>query len=836
MTVPPNQRVQPNQPAEPAGPAPAAVAKPADGVTVTIDGFEITVPKGTLVIRAAEQLGIQIPRFCDHPLLDPIGACRQCLVAIDGQPKPPASCTTTCTEGMVVHTQLTSPVAEKAQRGMMELLLVNHPLDCPMCDKGGECPLQNQAMSTGQGETRFDGVKRTFPKPIALSTEVLLDRERCIQCARCTRFADQIPGDPLIELLERGPQEQVGVAEGVPFDSYFSGNTVQICPVGALTGAAYRFRARPFDLVSEPSVCEHCAAGCRQRTDYRRGVVTRRLAGNDPQVNEEWNCDKGRWAFTYATQPDRLTGPLVRGADGVLAPASWPEAFAAAARGLAAAHGRAGVLTGGRLTAEDAYAYAKFARVALGTNDIDMRARPHSAEETEFLAANVAGRDIEVSYTDLERAPVVLLAGFEPDDESPIVFLRLRKAARAGTLTVYSIAPLASRGLTRMSGVLLPTVPGGEAAALGSLISGTGLDDAGRAAKDALAAEGAIILVGERLAEVPGALSTADRLARATGARLAWIPRRAGERGAIEVGALPNLLPGGRLAASSQARVEMARAWGVAALPPLPGRDTTQILAAAAEGHIDALVIAGVDLDDLPDPDAARAALEATPFVVSLELRPSRVTDRADVVLPVAAVAEKPGTFVNWEGRPGTFKPVLDVPGVESDLHVLRRIADEMDVHLGLPDAAAARRELAGLGVVGGSGSAAEAVSSETAHGASLPSAPDTGPPEPGEGEALLVTWHQLLDAGRMQDGEPFLAGTARPVVARMSAATAAQAGTADGGKVTVATARGSLTLPVEVAVMPDRVVWLPTRSAGSEVRRELAAGHGSLVTLRSAE
>ena len=852
MPVPPNQSVpnqpvQPHLPAAPAGPSPApaapattapattgsaAVAKPAGGVTITIDGFEITVPKGTLVIRAAEQLGIQIPRFCDHPLLDPVGACRQCLVHIEGQPKPPASCTTTCTDGMVVHTQLTSPVAEKAQRGMMELLLMNHPLDCPMCDKGGECPLQNQAMSTGQGETRFGGVKRTFPKPIALSTEVLLDRERCIQCARCTRFADQIAGDPLIDLLERGPQEQVGVAEGEPFDSYFSGNTVQICPVGALTGAAYRFRARPFDLVSVPSVCEHCAAGCRQRTDYRRGAITRRLAGSDPQVNEEWNCDKGRWAFTYATQPDRLAGPLVRGADGVLVPASWPEAFAAAARGLAAAHGRAGVLTGGRLTAEDAYAYAKFARVALGTNDIDMRARPHSAEEAEFLAANVAGRDLEVSYTDLERAPVVLLAGFEPDDESPIVFLRLRKAARAGTLTVYSIAPLASRGLTRMSGVLLPTVPGGEAAALGSLISGTGLDDTGRAAKGALAADGAIILVGERLAEVPGALSAADRLARATGARLAWVPRRAGERGAIEVGALPHLLPGGRLAASSQARLEMARAWGVASLPPLPGRDTSQILAAAAGGDIDALVIAGVDLDDLPDPAAARAALEATPFVVSLELRPSAVTDRADVVLPVAAVAEKPGTFVNWEGRPGTFEAVLDIPGVESDLHVLRRIADEMDVHLGLPDAAAARQELASLGVVG----PGAADTAETAQGAPLGSVTDTGPPDPGPGEALLVTWHQLLDAGRMQDGEPFLAGTARPVVARMSAATAAQAGTSDGGKVTVATARGSLTLPVEVAVMPDRVVWLPTRSAGCEIRRELAAGHGSLVTLRSAE
>jgi NADH-quinone oxidoreductase subunit G len=813
------------QPGEPGG----GLVRPAGGVTVTIDGFEITVPKGTLVIRAAELLGIQIPRFCDHPLLDPIGACRQCLVHIEGQPKPPASCTTTCTDGMVVHTQLTSPVAEKAQRGMMEFLLLNHPLDCPMCDKGGECPLQNQAMSAGQGETRFGGPKRTFPKPIALSSQVLLDRERCIQCARCTRFAEEIAGDPLIELLERGPQEQVGVAAGEPFDSYFSGNTVQICPVGALTGAAYRFRARPFDLVSVPSVCEHCAAGCRQRTDYRRGAVTRRLAGNDPQVNEEWNCDKGRWAFTYPTEPDRFNGPLVRDENGVLRPASWPEAFAVAARGLAAARGRAAVLTGGRLTVEDAYAYAKFARVALGSNDIDMRARPHSAEEAGFLAANVAGRDIQVSYADLERAPAVLLAGFEPDDESPIVFLRLRKAARRGTLKVYSIAPVASRGLARMSGVLLPTVPGGEATALGQLISGTGLDEAGRAAAAGLATEGAIILAGERLAEVPGALSAADRLARATRARLAWVPRRAGERGAIEAGALPNLLPGGRPVTDSAARAEVARAWGVAALPAAEGRDTGQILA-ATETDIDALVVAGVDPGDLADPGAACMAIEAAPFVVSLELRPSPVTDRADVVLPVAAVAEKPGTFVNWEGRPGSFEAALNKPGIESDLHVLRRIADEMDVHLGLPDAAAARQELAALGAWSGLRPA------DAAGQAGWVSAVEAPVPEPGPGQAVLATWHQLLDAGRMQDGEPFLAGTARPVVARMSPATAAQAGTGDGGKVTVATGHGSLTVPVEVARMPDGVVWLPAHSEGCDVRRDLVAGHGSLVMLHGSQ
>src|SRR5436190_2517817 len=459
-----------------------ALAPVTDGVTVTIDGFEIAVPRGTLVIRAAELLGLQIPRFCDHPLLDPAGACRQCLVEVTGQVKPLASCTTTCTEGMVVGTQLTSAVAEKAQRGVMELLLINHPLDCPMCDKGGECPLQNQAMSSGQGETRFAEDKRTFDKPVAISTQVLLDRERCISCTRCVRTSEEIAGDPFIDFIDRGPSQFIGTAEGEPFNSYFSGNTVQVCPVGALTGAAYRFRSRPFDLMSVPGVCEHCAAGCRQRTDVRRGRVMRRLAGEDPAVNEEWNCDKGRWAFTYATQPDRLTSPLVRDENGVLVPASWPHALAVAADGLLAARDAdpaaqpargVGVLTGGRLTLEDAYAYAKFARVALDTNDIDMRARPHSAEEEQFLAACVAGRGIGVSYADLEQAPAVLLAGFEPEDESPIVFLRLRKAVRRRGLRVFSVAALASPGLVKLSGTLLTTTPGDEPSVLTTLAAGS---------------------------------------------------------------------------------------------------------------------------------------------------------------------------------------------------------------------------------------------------------------------------------------------------------------------------------------------------------------------------
>jgi len=810
------------------------LAKPADGVTVTIDGFQITVPKGTLIIRAAEQLGIQIPRFCDHPLLDPVGACRQCLVQVEGQPKPPASCTTVCTEGMVVRTQLTSPVAEKAQRGMMELLLVNHPLDCPMCDKGGECPLQNQAMSTGQGETRFYGQKRTFPKPIALSAQVLLDRERCIQCARCTRFADQIAGDPLIELVDRGPQEQVAVAEGVPFDSYFSGNTVQICPVGALTGATYRFRARPYDLVSTPSICEHCAAGCRQRTDHRRGAITRRLAGNEPDVNEEWNCDKGRWAFTYATLPDRLVAPLVRDHNGVLQPASWPEAIGTAARGLLAARGRVGVLPGGRLTAEDAYGYAKFARVALATNDIDMRARPHSDEELQFIGDHVASR-VDVTYADLDAAPAVLLAGFEPEDECPIVFLRLRKAVREHATAVYSMAALASLGLSKLSGVLLPTAPGAEAAALAALC---GPDAAQVPAGNALRQPGAVILVGERLAEVPGALSAAVQLSRASGARLAWIPRRAGERGAIEAGALPSLLPGARRVGDAAGTSEVARTWNVSSLPTKQGRSASEILAAAGRGDIEALLIGGVDPADLPDPAAALASLEAASFVVSLELRVSAVTDRADVVFPVAAVAEKPGTFVNWEGRAGSFGAALAVPSARSDLHVLAALADEMDVHLGLPDADSARRELAVLtqSPALSPSSARQSASGTTPWPQPGTSGQPSGPVLPGPGKALLATWHNLLDAGRMQDGEPNLAGTARAAVARMSASTAAEAGTADGGKVTVATGRGAITVPVEIADMPDRVVWLPTNSAGSAVRLVLGVGHGSEVAMRSAE
>ncbi|ASO18171.1 NADH-quinone oxidoreductase subunit G [Actinoalloteichus hoggarensis] len=838
-----------------------AAPVPEGHVRLTIDGIEVDAPKGELLIRTAERLGIVVPRFCDHPLLDPAGACRQCLVDVEmggrKMPKPQASCTMTVADGMVVNTQRTSPVADKAQQGVMELLLINHPLDCPICDKGGECPLQNQALKHGRTDSRFHEHKRTFAKPLAVSSQVLLDRERCVLCQRCTRFSKEIAGDSFLDLLERGAQQQIGTASTAVTEggitasggltlleggesaavaggdqSYFSGNTIQICPVGALTSAAYRFRARPFDLVSTPGVCEHCSSGCAERTDWRRGKVTRKLAGDDPEVNEEWLCDKGRFAFRYTTAPNRLRRPQVRDAEtGLLRDASWTEALRVAADGLTAAReGRgAAVLTGGRLTVEDAYAYSKFARIALNTNDIDFRARPHSAEELAFLGSQVVGSTPEsggVTFASLEAAPAVLCVAFEPEDEAPIVFLRLRKAARKKGTKVFHLGQWSTPGVRKTTdrlnpgrpdpgGGLLACVPGGEAAALDALP--THAEDI----ESALTSSNAVILVGERAAEVPGLFSAVLRLTERTGARAAWIPRRAGERGALEAGAVPTLLPGGRPVTDETARNEVELAWGLQAgtLPATPGRDTSAVLAAAAAGELDALVVGGVDPDDLADPELAERALNKVGFLVSLELRSSAVTERADVVLPIAPSVEKSGSYLNWEGRERPFVTTIDGTGVLPDCRVLDTLAVEMDADLFTQTPAASAGDLARLG----------------RHDGTRPPAPTVAPATrrvPTADQLTLATWRQMLDNGSLQEEEPNLAGTARTPVARLSPATSARLGLAEGDLLTVRTERGSVALPLSPADLPDDVVWLPANSGDSTVRRSLAAGHGSLVHL----
>ena len=778
-------------------------AEVVDQITVVIDGFEVTVPKGTLVIRAAEKLGIQIPRFCDHPLLDPVGACRQCLVDIEingrAFPKPQASCTIPVEPGMIVKTQLTSPVAEKAQRGVMELLLNNHPLDCPVCDKGGECPLQNQAMSNGQAQTRFDGmVKRTFEKPINISSQVLLDRERCVLCARCTRFADQIAGDRFITLNHRGALQQVGIYEKEPFESYFSGNTVQICPVGALTGATYRFRARPFDLVSTPSACEHCASGCDMRTDVRRGKTLRRLAGDDATVNNEWNCDKGRWAFKYQTATDRITNPLIRNAAGQLVAASWPEALAAAAEGLT--KGRAAVLVGGRATVEDAYGYSKFARVTLGTNDIDFRSRVISDEERAFLAAHVVSN--QTTYVDIDKADHVVLVGFEPEEESPIVFLRIFKQVRKRALKVTAIASKKSIGNEKLKSNFVCVAPGSEAQALAAVEM----------------TDKTVLIVGERAAESAGVLTTVSELVKRTNAKLAWIPRRAGERGALVAGAIGNLLPGGRPVSDAAARVDISTAWSVHGLPTDRGLNTNEIYAAAKNGEIKSLVVGGVDPLDGTNIGDALAALDKA-FVVSLEMRPSAVTDRANVVLPIATVAEKSGSFLNWEGHARSFDVAIEDSLLRSDVRILSMLADEIGRPIGLPTVASAAREFAAIGNWDGAAIEFSGVSDNTKQNVS------------GD-QALLTSWRRLLDAGSLQDGEANLAGTARKSVAVISAKRAQALNVKDGDLLKISNEAGAIVLPALIEEIHDDAVWAPRNSAGSELLQTLATASNSVVTV----
>ena len=857
-----------------------------DLVNIKIDGATVAVPKGTLLIRAAEQVGVRIPRFCDHPLLKPSANCRQCLVEVampgrDGvvrkMPKPQPSCAMTAMEGMEIETQATSEVAAKAQNGTMEFLLINHPLDCPVCDKGGECPLQNQALKLmeqgGQSVTRFTDVKRTFPKPLRLTSQILLDRDRCILCQRCVRFADQIAGDRFIALQGRGgghpagehsgmygeqigrfdataldfhepgdyagtqdirgehhlipdptlsgPGGQSGVQDGLtagaevgnqdvsgrPFASYFSGNIIQICPVGALTSAKYRFRARPMDLVSTDSVTEHDASGSAIRVDMRRGVVLRRMAGNDPEVNEEWITDKDRFAFEW-DKVDRLTYPLVR-EGGELVPTSWSDALDRVREGLESAGSSVGFLPGGRLTFEDAWAWSKFARTVVGSDSIDFRSRPSSEEERSFLASFVAGSGLDVTYSDLESAGQVLLVALEPEDECGAMFLRLRKGTRKSGLKVATVAPFTSNGSRKMNARLLHAAPGAEPGVVDAIKAG------GAYADVAEALSGGVVLVGERAARVPGLLSSVVALAERTGARLAWVPRRAGDRAAVEAGLLPGLLPFGRGIDEAG-----AQSLGWSELPER-GLDAKQMIEAAASGELKALVVGGVDVRDFDEPAAVRGALDEVPFLVSLEVRASEITDRADVVLPVAPAVEKNGTYINWEGRLRPFGQARSATSL-TDRDVLVRLAEEFDADLGITTLSDLYAEVNPLMEWDGDPQDFTPASAQT-------------PAVAGKGQVILASHKPMIDAGRLQDGAPWLAGSARRPVLLASAATLAAAGITPGADATLETERGTITLPAAIADLPDSVAWVPECSTGSVIHENLG-GVGTVATLRATQ
>ena len=531
---------------------------------------------------------------------------------------------------------------------------------------------------------------------------------------------------------------------------------------------------------------------CSPRKNFASPCRRRRIC------NEEWNCDKGRWAFKYVTAVDRLKAPQIRNEDGVLEEASWPEALAVAAAGLKAA--KSAVLVGGRATYEDAYGYSKFARVALGTNDIDFRSRVSSDEEREFLAARVVGSS--TTYRDIDKADQVLLVGFEPEEESPIVFLRINKQFRKRALKVVSIGSKESVAVDKLKAEFVKVAPGQEAAAI---------------AAQSLTNK-SVILVGERAAESPGALSAVAALADSTGAKLAWIPRRAGERGALEAGAIGNVLPGGRPVTDAAARVDIAALWNTDSLPSEVGRSTSQIIEAVNTGHIGGLIVGGVDPLDGDNSQATLAALEKA-FVVSLEIAPSAVTERANVVLPVAAITEKSGSFLNWEGRPRSFDTAVSDSLNRSDLRILSMIAEEMGVSLNLGTVTAAIKEIASIGKWDGARVVINKVNSLVQ-------------PALKADQALITSWRRLLDLGTLQQGEENLAGTARRTVAVISPKRAQAMGVVDGDRLKISTTQGSVTLSALVENIHDDAVWAPRNSRGSQLLVNLGVAHGAVVTV----
>jgi NADH-quinone oxidoreductase subunit G len=639
-------------------------------VTISLDGREVEARPGEMIIAAAEREGTYIPRFCYHPRMKPVGMCRMCLVQVKGprgfslQP----ACFVPVAEGQEIVTE--SPEVKKAQDGILEFLLVNHPLDCPVCDKGGECPLQDQAFIFGPGETRFVEEKRHWEKPISLSELVLLDRERCIQCARCTRFAEEIAGDPLIDFVNRGDRIEVNTFPDAPFSSYFSGNTVQICPVGALTSAPYRFRARPWDLEQVESSCTSCAVGCRVAIQSSGDRITRLIGIDADAVNQSWLCDKGRYNFDFINAERRLTVPLVR-KNGELVETGWGEALDLVAkqlRQIGDQHGPAGLafVGGARLANEDAYAWVRLAKGVLGTDNVD-------AQIGDGLPAEAVLGVTRATIDEACSAKVVVLLAPDLKEELPVLYLRLRSAAVDGGLSIIELTPR-STGLTRYVTESLQYRPGEAGAVAHALVAaedpdinadvaGLGLAELVRARRLLADAGSDVVLVLGRtsVAESAESIAEAANAFVSRGTPVLSALRRSNVHGALDMGLAPGVLPG--RVSLEDGRSWFTSAWG--AVPKEPGLDTEGIVEVALEGRIHALVLLGSDpRSDFPDRQRAAKALDAVGFTVAVDTFLNESSRQADVVLPAAAFAERAGTFTNLEGRVMRLGRKITPPGV----------------------------------------------------------------------------------------------------------------------------------------------------------------------------
>ncbi|MET0275542.1 MAG: NADH-quinone oxidoreductase subunit NuoG [Acidimicrobiia bacterium] len=657
------------------------VAPGPDLVTITIDGKEVQVARGELLIKAAQQHGTYIPRFCWHERMKPVGMCRMCLVEVEGMRGLVISCATPVADGMVVHT--TNDRVKGAQDGVLEFLLINHPLDCPVCDRGGECPLQDQTLAFGPGESRFIEEKRHFEKPIPISDLVLLDRERCIQCGRCTRFAAEVAGDPLIDFGGRGGTTEVITYPDEPFTSYFSGNTVQICPVGALTAGSYRFRARPWDLQTVETSCTTCAVNCRGALQSTSNQVVRLLGVDSEPVNQGWLCDKGRYGIDWVHRDDRVRTPMVK-QGGELVNGSWPDALDAAAASLQQSldtHGPGSIamIGGARGTNEDAYVWGRLLKGVLGTDHVD-------AQLGDGLPAEVVLGLPRAVISDLDRARGIVLLGPDLKEELPVLALRVRLAAVELGVPLIEIAAGAT-GLTRDAHAVLRHAPGDEgsiAQSLARALSGNGTasgDGQIERAVDALdGRDGDLVVVLGRpsLAESPAAVvQAAAALAGVPGVKFLSALRRGNVHGALDLGLTPGFLPG-RVTLDA-GRDALAAEWG--SVPAAGGLDTIGILEAAANGQIDTLVVLGADLErDVPDADLVARALAGVRSIIAVGAFADDAAARADVFLPTTVWGEKTGTTTNLEGRVQRVTSLVSPDGTSMDDW---RIAGELAVRFG---------------------------------------------------------------------------------------------------------------------------------------------------------
>ncbi|MDR7423368.1 MAG: NADH-quinone oxidoreductase subunit NuoG [Armatimonadota bacterium] len=608
-------------------------------VTLTIDGRAVTVPPGTTVYQAARAAGIEIPIFCYHDRMPPLGACRMCLVKVDRMGKLQTSCTLPAADGMVVST--TDPEVVAGQEAILEFLLINHPLDCPICDKGGECPLQDQTFRWGPGRSRFVEAKRDFAKPVSLGPVLALDRERCILCWRCVRFGEIIAGDDALKGFERGFTSEINTPFTLPVESKFIGNTIAICPVGALTSRTYRFRARPWDNEPVPSTCTHCGLGCAVWFDVRGGEIVRTRAREAPAVNDIWLCDLGFFGHDYVASGERLTAPLVR-RDGRLTQASWEEALDLVASRLRAARdrapGRVAFLGGRRLSNEDALVAARLFGEVIGT--------PHRDHRVD---APPGGASLEVAWglraplEEIARGDVFLLVGCDVTEEYPILWLRMKAAVdRGAALLLLHARRLEVRRHARWERLVRADRLAAETGALADALErgAAGPPPGLEAAVAAIAAGRRVhVVVGRFALDGPGGsavLAAAVRIAEHSGGVLHVARGKGNDIGAQRFG----LLPG-------------AGGW-----------PASEILRRAAAGDLDVLYVAGSDpATAVTDRSAWDAARRGVGFLVVHEAFLSATAEAADVVLPSLVLPEKDGTVTNLEGRTLPLRAAVRGPG-----------------------------------------------------------------------------------------------------------------------------------------------------------------------------